>query len=338
MNTRSNLLIVCAFGLGLAAVLVPVALLNFIVNPYLYFAHTIDGSTRSSADYRFVFPVVAKKLNLRSVIIGSSDAFPYRQPEIRERFGSQHFNFAMEGATHFEQHLLAKLVLANNAEPIIFWQVNWLSFLWKKGHTRLGENFPLDTYDLSDQSLNLKNLFDLNGFTASLKLVLALDDWVHISQLQSWSNSEDNRDFDTDFFQNAQSFNNFVRRNQKFFEQDPKVIKGLIDLYIEDVVTKNQNATFVFVLPPFHQRFLDHISQTTPEILTIEKLVNERLYELATTNKNVKLIDARSSCGFQFNSEMYKDFTHFKNEYAEFFSKNFEIAKNTEKNTTALEC
>ena len=97
-------------GFGFLVIVGPITLLNYFQDPYAIFKKLVDEDTYISKEYRFSFPNIAKKMEFDTAIVGTSDSLPYHQPEVKKEIKGIPFNFAIEGATNYEQSLLVKSI------------------------------------------------------------------------------------------------------------------------------------------------------------------------------------------------------------------------------------
>ena len=305
---------------GVFVLVGPVLFLNIWVDPHLIFSKKINDETIIAEPFRYSFPSVARKYNFNTAIIGTSDSYPYRQKNVRSFFGKKHFNFSMQGATHFEQYSLANLVLMSKPKLTIVWQINWIIFFWKKGYSRLGSQFPHSYYTERFSPYSFKNLLRVNSSIDSVRILFKIKQRKNLSELSSWGEEINDVSFSANFDSNRLDFLKFLRTNRPYFENNNEKALSNFRNSVERLVRSFPEAKFVFVLPPFHQDFLKLVGKVEPNFLERKFLISREIERIAKTNKNSLLLDLENLCGVLNRKEVFKDFTHFKNEYASFFA------------------
>jgi hypothetical protein len=306
---------------GFLLIVTPIILFNYLQDPYAIFIKVVDENTEISNDFRYSFPNVAKKMDFDTAIVGTSDSLPYSQTEVKSLIQGSSFNFAIKGATNYEQSLLVKSILENKPNALVIWQINWLSFLWVRDHSRIGNDFPLYLYEKDNFDLYFKSL--LNPFNAfkSLSSMNKINSVTKISNLGSWEDSSEEKDFSKSFEIRKIDFFDFINKNKNIREFEKKELDFQFDSYIASTVSEYQGAEFIIVLPPFHYRFLNEIKSESPLLYNQFTHFNLKATELANKFNNVKLVNFNEKCNFQKRDEIYKDLFHFKNKYAKFFIK-----------------
>jgi hypothetical protein len=331
-SIKLYLIILCGF----LVIVAPIILLNYFQDPYAIFKKIVDEDTYISDEYRYSFPNIAKKMEFDTAIIGTSDSLPYHQPDVKKIIPGPSFNFAIEGATNYEQSLLVKNILENKPNTLIVWQINWLSFLWIRDHSRIGNNFPLYLYKKSNLESNLKSLLSPFNALKSLPILNNFHSVNKIANIASWEDSSEEQDFKQSFEDRKISFFDFINSNNNIREFDKNELDYQFDSYIESIVNEFKDAKFIIVLPPFHSRFMNEIKNENPLLFEQFSHFNYRVTALENNNNNVKLVNFHEKCNFKNRDEVYKDFFHFKNRYAKYFIK--EIMNSNNSNITPIDC
>ena len=304
--------------IGFLLITCPIIIINYVHDPYAIFTKVVDKNTLISKNYRYSFPNIAKKMFFKTAIIGTSDSLPYHQKNTKKLLNGPLFNFAIEGATNYEQSLLVENILDNKPKTLIIWQINWLSFLWKRDHSRIGKEFPLYLYKKDNFNLYLKSL--LNPFHAFKSVFYKKKDFmIAVSDIKSWNEESENKNFTKEFNNRKSVFFDFIHNNQNIRDFDKKELNKQFDLYIEDLVKNFPMSKFIIVLPPFHDMFLNAIKIEKPRLYNQFVHFNIRVIRLAKEFKNVELVNFYKKCNFAKRDEIYKDLFHFKNKFAKFF-------------------
>ena len=305
------------FFCGFFFILGPVAVVNYYQDPYAVFAKVVDKNTYISKDFRYSFPNIARKMAFKTAIVGTSDSLPYHQKNVTRLFDKPSFNFALEGATNYEQSLLVEVILNSKPNAVIIWQINWLSLLWKPEFSRISSSFPTYMYKENDLLVYFKTL--INPFYAYKSLINRKNLLIKTSDLESWDSTSERDNFLSEFEKRMETFFNFVKHNKNIGKFDGQGLQRQFSVYVEDVVKKNPQSKFIIVLPPFSDRFLKAIKKENPSLFRQYTLFNSKINQLEKNFLNVNLVDFQKKCDFPNRDEIYKDLFHFKNKYAEFF-------------------
>ena len=250
-------------------------------------------------------------------IIGSSDALPYHSKKVKEIIKNPHFNFAVLGATNYEQHLFAQLLLSKKPDLKIIWQMNWLSFSWKEDYSRLEGNFPYELYEEKTLSNIFKVLFNPASAFKSLKILFSnKKSLIRINSISSWTAKDEKIIFEDVLDKRLNNFFNFLNKNKAVKVFDKNRFNLQFQNYIINIVKKYPRSAFVFVIPPIHPDFELKIQNRNPKLYEQSKYFKYKLGMLANQFKNVELINLSTSCNLDNNGLIYKDLTHFRNKYA----------------------
>ena len=152
------------FVFGILLVLTPIFTANVVLDPFLVFTKSVTEKTRVSNKLRYVYPNLLRVVNAQAAIFGGSDTFPFRQLDISELFGENHLHLGVEGSTLFEQSQLVEAALKNKQDLTVFWQLNWISFMWREGHSRLGDAFPRELYQDPSVKTRIRYALSPSGF------------------------------------------------------------------------------------------------------------------------------------------------------------------------------
>lgn len=300
--------------------LLPLSLVNYIVDPYQFYRQPEFYKPIYFNDQRYQNPGLARSQDYSFAIIGTSMTDNFLPSYVTKILDSKTVKLSMMGASIFEEKLMVDVVTKAKKADTILLELNYFSFRGDtKRVTETGKGFPHYLYKkgiVSDLKYICNPEILLKSYQVLLKHYKNKSHYTMVENLEELNTWYYNSKFAKE---NAIKDWNLAQNDVK--RADPEefkweYLKANADKNIIEQLKRNPQTEFLLFYPPFSilaHEFLDKRGLFQDEI-RLKAYIFEECKEL----ENVKIYDFQDIEEITHNLDNYRDMTHYSihiNEY-----------------------
>jgi hypothetical protein len=308
-----------AFFVGIAAaVTVGVIWLNWSVDP-LQFYRKATYPPYLLFQKRFQNPGLARNYPYDSVILGTSLSENFPPNLVKERLGWTTMNFAMSGASAYEQSKMLNVALRTGKVRNVVWDVN---YEYLRGDTNWVSNFDgaFPNYFYDENPWNELNNYLLNvdttknSFRVSLrKCGIKAYREATIDDLQTFVSPRPYKEESV-----RQAWQRAVKRRGVITKQVPEYaitnLNANFDEHFAKAIQAHPDVKFHLFFPPFTVGYYANIAKISPELFNSMLASRAYIYERTRNLPNVEVYDFQTDASIITNLNHYSDLMHFDTE------------------------
>jgi hypothetical protein len=300
--------------------LLPLSLINYLVDPYQFFRKPKFYEAVYFTDQRYQNPGLARNQDYNLAIIGTSMADNFLLSYVNNAMQNKTVKLSTMGASMYEESLMVNLVTRTKKASKIILELNYFSFRGDINRvTHTGKGFPYYLYK-EDIMKELKYLCNPETLLKSYQVLLmhykGIMHYTMVRDLEKYNTWYYNSNFAKENVVKDWTFaqNDLERANPEEFKWE--YIKANADKNLIQVLKNNPQIDFILFYPPFS--ILAHKFLESRDLFSYEINLKKYIYENLKDLKNVKIFDFQDIESITHNLDNYRDMTHYSidiNEY-----------------------
>lgn len=306
-------MLVKKIGLLLFLTVVPVMVINFIVDPLQCFRKPSWYEPLFDTNQRMQNPCLARSYEYDTIIVGTSNVENIDPRYADQRLGVDTLKLAMAGSTLHEQRQIAELALQTGKTDRLIWGIE--TALLGDDPSRVRDDvtrFPWHLYraDMLGDSLYLLDPYltkhyakmlanRVAGFNEQHTDVETLNMWEHLFEFSE---------------ERTLAFYELVKgKNVKVMDTNTVILDthDNIDQNVLATVDAYPDAQFDIFFPPYSILRFVHLATEDPEAYEIELRLKKYLIHALASRENVTVHDFQDVEDITHELNNYKDLTHY---------------------------